>query len=230
MLQINSTRYPKGFILLLVTFVILMYPLAGCSAIGGQVREDEREEELAPEGTSKDEDREKQDESERSECPQTDVQVLVDYVHIIIMRPPEGEVKLTAPAAAEFFVTFRGDGSIDSNDYENRIPVFLSGTLDDCTIEGEGELSATFTGTCKNGFVNVDIVERLHGSTATMTCPEEGSQTVSLEGLFSAPEELAQFELKGTEYSHVLEADVVAQSLYYSWTFKFGWEVEPLAP
>lgn len=229
-MQMISAGYRNLFTLVLLALIVLAYPLSGCSAIGGQIRDDDREEEVAPEPASKDEESEGDDESERLECPQSDIEVLVDYIHILIMRPPDGEIKMIAPPAAEFFVTFRGDGSIDSTDFENRIPVFLSGTLEDCTIEGKGELSASFTGTCKNGFVGIDIVENLHGLTTTTTCPDEGSQTVSTEGLFSAPEDHAQFELRGTEYSHILELDVVLQSLYYSWTFKFGSGVEPLVP
>ena len=73
-------------------------------------------------------------------------------------------------------------------------------------------------------------MEQLHEITTIMTCPDEDSQIVHMEGLFSAPEDHAQFELRGTEYTHILELDVALQSLFYSWTFKFGSGIAPIIP
>lgn len=206
--------------------------LSACAWFGDHIRTDDKDAgdfELGETMPPDDEETGAGDsDSTRADCPQSDVEVLVDYIHLLIVRQPGGEVKLEVPLDAKFMLTFRGDGRIDSQGFENRIPLWISGTLDDCTITGEATLTAEFTGTCSNGYVEMDIVEMLHDLSTTTTCPGEGSQTIFLEGMFSAPEDHARFELRGTEYTHVLELDIPAQALFYSWTFQFGSAVAPI--
>jgi hypothetical protein len=218
----------------LLLCVVLSLTIGACStgkSEGDQVVKTEvSEETVTPASFEDEEDTAASDDTARLLCPETDHEIHVDYIHLLIMRPPDSEVKIVAPASAEFYVTFRGDGTIDSDDFENMIPLGISGHFEDCTIEGDMKLSAEFLGFCIDGVVNLLIHENLHEITTTTTCPDGDPQTVSLEGLFSAPEDEIEFELRGTDYTYTIELDNPMQSLFYSWTFDFGTGLVPLVP
>lgn len=163
----------------------------------------------------------------RSECPQSDVVVGVEYVHVLHLKQSTATIKMLSSGDDHFKLTFRGDGRIDSQGFENRIPLGIEGDLDGCPLTGKASLTAEFTGTCSNGVVKMDIVEKLHDVLTTVTCPGKGSQQVETAGMFNTPQDHIRFELKGKQYAHELIMDSRALSFTYIWNIIFGWGIEP---
>jgi hypothetical protein len=164
-----------------------------------------------------------------SSCPDADVWYRLDYIHEVIQNTPGAHfVHSVAPDAA-FFLTIRGDGTIDSNEYENLITVSIIGTFEDCVLEGTGELSANIIGLCTEGIAALLITEQWESLTTTVTCPDREPQPVNIEGLFSAPEDRADYRLVDEGDTIVLETDYGILSAYYSWTLhEVGLALKPL--
>ena len=164
-----------------------------------------------------------------SSCPDTDMWYRLDYIHEVIQDMPSAHfVHSVAPDAA-FFLTIRGDGTVDSYDYENLITVSIIGTFEDCVLEGTGELSANIIGLCSEGIATLLIKEQWESLTTTVTCPDREPQSVNIEGLFSAPEDRADYRLVDEGDTRVLETDLGILSAYYSWTLhELGLALKPL--
>lgn len=166
----------------------------------------------------------------RMQCPANDSAVPVEYVHMLKMNLPAGNLDVYGETDVTFYLTIRGNGVIESEDYDNRTTLQISGKFDDCTIEGEADLTAEFEGTCVDGLIDLFIVEQLHNVLTVSTCPGKEPQKVEFEGLFSAPEDHFKFELKDSTYTHVIQVDTQMEDIYYHWVFQFGAEVVPLVP
>ena len=155
-----------------------------------------------------------------SSCPEIDMNYQLDYVHEVIQNTPGANFVETAPPGSAFFLTIRADGTVDSDDFETVITVSIMGTFDDCALEGTGELSADILGLCSEGIATLLITEHWESVTTTVTCPNQEPQTVNLEGLFSAPEDRADYRLADEGNTRVLEADSGILLVYYSWTLR----------
>ena len=55
------------------------------------------------------------------------------------------------------------------------IPYTLSGTMDDCSLQGEGTMRPEASGTCQNGLLRLTIVEDWSQVEGTVTCDGETS-------------------------------------------------------
>jgi len=153
-------------------------------------------------------------------CPEIDMNYQLDYIHEVIQNPPGAHFVETAAPGAAFFLTIRRDGTADSDDFENLITVSIMGTFDDCVLEGTGELSADIIGLCSEGIARLQIKEHWISVTTTVTCPDQEPQTVNIEGLFSAPEDTANYRLLDEGDNRTLEVDTGILSVYYSWTLR----------
>jgi hypothetical protein len=164
-----------------------------------------------------------------SSCPGIDTVYQLDYVHKHVQNMPAAHIESIAEPGAAFFLTIRGDGVIDSDDFENLVKVSITGTIEDCVLEGNAVLSADIFGLCVEGIATLDIAEHWEAMSTTVTCPDQEPQSTSIEGFFSAPEDQFDFELKEEGDTKVLEADSGILSAYYSWTLlEYGLAVEPL--
>jgi hypothetical protein len=130
---------------------------------------------------------------------------------------PDIQVDHTGAAGAAFHFTVRGDRSIDSNDFDNVVPVSIAGKLKDCVLEGQAELSADIDGVCIDGMAALHVVEHWETVSTTVTCPGQDPQSSQVAGLFSAPEERFDLQLKDGA-THVLQGETEALAVYYSWT------------
>ena len=144
----------------------------------------------------------------------------LDYIHEVIQNTPGANFVHTAPPGAAFLLTIHGDGIIDSNDFENLIEVSILGTFADCVLEGTGELSAEILGLCNEGVATLLITEKWESLTTTATCPDQEPQPVNIEGLFTAPEDEADYVLSDEGSTRVLETNFGPLSAYYSWTLR----------
>lgn len=162
-------------------------------------------------------------------CPEEDMIYQLDYIHEHVQNMPAAHIESIAEPGAAFFLTLRGDGTIDSYGFENLVKVSISGTIEDCVLEGDAVLSADIFGLCVEGIATLDIAEHWEAISTTVTCPDQEPQSTSIEGFFSAPEDQFDFELKKEGDTKVLEADSGILSAYYSWTlFEYGLAVKPL--
>jgi len=151
-------------------------------------------------------------------CPAEDQMYQLDYVHRVVQDMPQAHVEHEAEPGAVFFLTIRADGTVDSDGFENLVGVSIWGKLEDCILEGSGELSALIGGSCSKGLATLQITEHWERVTTTVTCPGSDPQTVNIEGFFSAPETQFDFQLTEEGHTQVLEADTGILSVYYSWT------------
>jgi hypothetical protein len=150
-------------------------------------------------------------------CPQVDVVYRLEYVHRVTQHTPGIQVDHTAGPGAAFYFTVGGDGSIDSNDFENLVPISIAGNLEDCVLEGNAELSAEIAGTCADGVARLHIAEHWESVSTTVTCPGQEPQSTQVGGFFSAPEERCALRLEDGA-THVLQGETEALAVYYSWT------------
>jgi hypothetical protein len=153
-----------------------------------------------------------------SACPEIDMYYKLDYIHEAIQNMPAAHFVHTAAPGAAFFLTIRGDGSVDSDEFENLITISITGTFEDCVLEGTGELRADILGLCNEGVVDLQIKEHWESLTTTVTCPNDDPQSISIESLFSAPEDRADYRLADEGNTRSLETDTGIFSAYYSWT------------
>lgn len=161
-------------------------------------------------------------------CPQVDVVYQLDYVHRVTQHTPGAQVEHTGGAGAAFYFTVRGDRSIDSNDFENVVPVSIAGKLGDCVLEGQAQLSADINGKCTDGVAALHVAEHWETVATTVTCPGQDPQSTQTTGLFSAPED--RFELRLEDGAvYVLQAETEPLEVYYSWTLhEYGLGIVPL--
>lgn len=159
------------------------------------------------------------DEPPISGCPPTDWLYQLDYTHQLVLdQPGLFHLELNSKPGAAFFFIIREDGTIDSADYENNVPISFTGTAVDCVIEGENDLHADIFGVCHNGIATVNVFENFpEGFLFTESCPE-GSGLVGAEYLVSAPENRFDFDLNREQETKVVEMDAGIVSIYYSWT------------
>ncbi|MGC9332666.1 MAG: hypothetical protein ACP5JJ_00840, partial [Anaerolineae bacterium] len=151
-------------------------------------------------------------------CPAEDRMYQLDYVHRVVQDMSQAHVEHEAEPGAAFFLTIRADGTVDSDGFENLVGVSILGNLEDCILEGSGELSALIGGSCSRGIATLQITEHWEWVTTTVTCPGSDPQTTNLEGFFSAPETQFDFRLTEEGDTQILEADTGILSVYYSWT------------
>jgi hypothetical protein len=164
-----------------------------------------------------------------SSCPEVDMVYQLDYIHKTVQNTPQSHIESIAESGAAFYLTIHGDGTIDSDDFENLVKVSITGTLEDCVLEGNSELSAELFGLCVEGIATIQITEHWESMSTTVTCPDTPPQSTSLVDTTSAPEDQFDFELKEEGDTKVLEGDVGFLSVYYSWTLhEYGLAVKPL--
>jgi hypothetical protein len=164
-----------------------------------------------------------------SSCPEVDMIYQLDYIHEVVQNMPNAHFEHIAEPDAAFFLTIHGDGTVDSDDFENLVLVSISGTFEDCVLEGNAELSADIRGLCAEGIATLQITEHWEAMSTTVTCPGQEPQSTSIEGFFSAPEDQFDFKLKEEGETRVLEADTGILSVYYSWTLhEYGLAIVPL--
>jgi hypothetical protein len=164
-----------------------------------------------------------------SSCPEVDMVYQLDYIHEVVQNIPQAHFEHIAEPDAAFFLTIHGDGTVDSDDFENLILVSITGTFEDCVLEGNGELSADILGLCTEGIATLQITEHWEALSTIVTCPDKEPQSTNIEGFFSAPEDQFDFKLKEEGDTRVLEADTGILSVYYSWTLlEYGFAIVPL--
>lgn len=164
-----------------------------------------------------------------SSCPEVDMIYQLDYIHEVVQNMPNANFKHIAEPDAAFFLTIYGDGTVDSDDFENLVSVSITGTFEDCVLEGNAELSADIFGLCAEGIATLHITEHWEAMSTTVTCPGQEPQSTSIEGYFSAPEDQFDFKLEEEGDTRVLEADTGILSVYYSWTLhEYGLAIVPL--
>jgi hypothetical protein len=164
-----------------------------------------------------------------SACPDVDIVYQLDYVHEVVQNMPKIYFEHIAEPDSAFFLTVHGDGTIDSDDFDNSVLVSIHGTFEDCLLEGNGELSADISGLCAGGIATMRITEHWEAISTTVTCPGNEPQSTSLEGYFSAPEDQFDFELKDDGDTQTLEGDTGILSVYYSWTLhEYGLAIVPI--
>jgi len=78
-------------------------------------------------------------------------------------------------------------------------------------------ISADLEGECSDGVITLQITGHAHAFATIVTCPETEPQSVSLEGMFSAPETDRFFFPVACSYIHELEADTAMAAFYSSW-------------
>jgi hypothetical protein len=155
-----------------------------------------------------------------SSCPEVDMVYQLDYIHEVVQNMPSAHFEHIAEPDAAFFLTTHGDGTVDGDDFENLVLVSITGTFEDCVLEGNGELSADILGLCIDGIATLQITEHWESLSTTVTCPGQEPQSASIEGFFSAPEDQFDFKLTQEGDTQVLEADTGILSAYYSWTLR----------
>lgn len=155
-----------------------------------------------------------------SSCPGADMVYQLDYIHEVVQDMPNVHFEHTAEPGAAFFLTIHEDGTVDSDNFENLVSVSITGTFEDCVLEGVGELSADIFGLCAEGVATLNITEHWEAVSTTVTCPNQEPQSISIEGFFSAPEDQFDFMLKEEGDTRHLEADIGILSAYYSWTLR----------
>jgi hypothetical protein len=160
-----------------------------------------------------------------------DVVYQLDYVHQVVQHMPKAHVEHVAEPGSAFYFTLRGNGTADSDDFENLVQVSITGELEDCVLEGTGELSAEIGGRCTAGVAHLHIAEHWESLSTTVTCPGREPQSTNVSGFFSAPEDEFDFQLDEDGDAAVLEADTEVLSVYYSWTLhEYGLGIVPLPP
>jgi hypothetical protein len=153
----------------------------------------------------------------------------LDYIHEVVQNMPNANFEHIAEPDAAFFLTIYGDGTVDSDDFDNLVSVAITGTFEDCVLEGNAELSADIVGLCADGIATLYITEHWEAMSTTVTCPGKEPQSTSIEGLFSAPEEEFDFKLEDEGYTRVLDGDTGILSVYYSWTLhEYGPAIGPI--
>lgn len=165
-------------------------------------------------------------------CPEQDWIYQLDYTHeFTLEQPGHLHLEMIAEPGSAFFLTIRQDGTIDSDDFENAVLVSFTGTVEDCVIEGENKLFADIFGLCFEGIATLQIDEHFdEGFLFTETCPE-GTGTLGVENLVSAPENQFDFDLKKESDTKTIEMDTGILSFHYSWTLhEYGPAVLPLVP
>jgi len=164
-----------------------------------------------------------------SSCPEVDMAYQLSYIHKVVQNMPNAHFEHLAEPDAAFFLTIHGDGTVDSDDFENLVMVSVNGTFEDCVLEGNGELSADIFGLCTEGIATLQITEHWEALSTTVTCPNKESQSINIEGFFSAPEDQFDFKVIEEGDTQVLEADTGILSVYYSWTLhEYGLAIVPL--
>jgi hypothetical protein len=164
-----------------------------------------------------------------SSCPEVDMVYQMDYIHEVVQTMPNVHFEHIAEPDAAFFLTIHEDGTVDSDDFENLVSVSITGTFEDCVLEGNGELSADILGLCVDGIASLQITEHWEAVSTTATCPDQEPQSVSVEGFFSAPEDKFDFKLTEEGDTQHLEADIGILSAYYSWTLhEYGLAIVPI--
>lgn len=154
----------------------------------------------------------------------------LDYIHEVVQDMPKAHFEHVAVPDAAFFFTVHEDGTVDSDDFENLVSVSISGTFDDCVLEGNGELKADILGLCSEGIASLLISEHWVALSTTSTCPNQEPQSINIEGFFSAPEDQFDFNLNEDGDTQVLEADTGILSVYYSWTLhEYGLAIVPIS-
>lgn len=53
------------------------------------------------------------------------------------------------------------------------MPVTISGSMDDCTLQGESSMTASASGFCRGGVVYLTIQENWQAGSGSLTCPEQ---------------------------------------------------------
>ncbi len=164
-----------------------------------------------------------------SSCPEVDMVYQLDYIHRVVQNMANVRFEHVAEPDAAFFLTIHQDGTIDSDDFENLVQVSITGTFEDCVLEGSAELSADILGLCVEGIATMDITEHWRAVSTTVTCPGQEPQSTNVAGFFSAPEDQFDFELKEEGDTQILEGDTGILSVHYSWTLhEYGLAVVPL--
>ena len=164
-----------------------------------------------------------------SSCPEVDMIYQLDYVHKVVQNMPNAHFEHIAEPDAAFFLPIHGDGTVDSDDFENLVLVSITGAFEDCVLEGNAELSADISGLCAGGIATLRITEHWEAMSTTVTCPGQEPQSTSIEGFFSAPEDQFDLKLREEGDTRVLEADTGILSAYYSWTLhEYGLAIVPL--
>jgi len=152
-------------------------------------------------------------------------------VHQVVQHMSSAHIEHVAEAGAAFYFTVRGDGTDASEGFENIVQVSITGELDDCVLEGKGELSAEINGRCTAGVASLHIAEHWESVSTTVTCPGKEPQSTNIAGFFSAPEDQFDFQLDEDGATQVFEADTPFLSVYYSWTLhEYGLGIVPLVP
>jgi hypothetical protein len=165
-----------------------------------------------------------------SSCPEVGMVYQLDYIHEVVQDMPKAHFEHVAVPDAAFFFTVREDGTVDSDDFENLVSVSISGTFDDCVLEGNGDLRADILGLCSEGIASLLISEHWVALSTTATCPNQEPQSINIEGFFSAPEDQFDFKLNEDGDTQVLEADTGILSVYYSWTLhEYGLAIVPIS-
>jgi hypothetical protein len=164
-----------------------------------------------------------------SSCPEADMYYKLDYIHEVEQNMPNVHFEHVAEPDAAFFLAIREDGTADSDDFDNLVFVSITGTFEDCELEGYAELSADILGLCVGGIATLQITEHWGAMSTTVTCLDKEPQSINIEGFFSAPEVKFDFELKEEGDTQVLEGDTGILAVYYSWTLhEYGLAVKPL--
>ena len=81
-----------------------------------------------------------------SSCPEVDMVYQLDYIHEVVQNMPNVHFEHIAEPDAAFYLTIYEDGTIDSDDFENLVLVSITGTFEDCVLDGNAELSAEIHG------------------------------------------------------------------------------------
>jgi hypothetical protein len=172
------------------------------------------------------------DEPEFSSCPDTDWTFWLDYKHDLVLKQ-EGSfnISMHAREGSAFMLTIHGNGFIDGDDFDNRIPISITGEVGDCVIIGENMLHADIIGVCKDGIATIGIFEKYQqGHTFLESCPE-GQFLQGVDRMVSAPEVEYVFDFSKDEDTKVIDTDFGYLSIYYSWTLRpAGPGIVPLAP
>lgn len=172
------------------------------------------------------------EETEFAACPEQDWIFHLDYKHDLVLKQ-EGafHISMHAREGSVFMLTIHGNGFIDGDDFDNRIPISIIGEVGDCVIIGENMLHADIMGVCKDGIATMAIFEKYQqGHTFLESCPE-GQFLQGVDRMVSAPEVEYDFDITKDEDTKVIDTDFGYLSIYYSWTLRpAGPGLAPIPP
>jgi hypothetical protein len=244
--MISSTRQSPNHIWeLLRVAVVASVVLSSCGLLfqSGETQRSGEEEageegipldefDLSDEGSLESEGLDISVEGEVLSCPDEKQLYILMYSHLLTVEGPGFSFREENKEEGAYFQIFiYPDGHISSEGLYNSIAMVISGSSEDCALDGSSDITARITGTCQGNQAMLDIVEQHENFVLYGQCPEGQVQLVE-QWILSAPEETHTFRLFTGGDDHVLSYDAGVSAAIYSWTLlpAEGLGLVPLVP